>query len=166
VLSTHFYTALTRGHATYEKDAVDRWSKQLRAHITTTSKILVPVNFEQDHWVLVSVDLEQKRLMYIDPYPTADRHNLVLHNVRRWLRDALEIEADAHPWEHLLDGPRHCPRQEDSCSCGVYLCAYALHLAYNREMLFEAADVPRFRRLIAHWIVTIGHVDAADPGPV
>ena len=83
VFDTQFYTKLTQSHTAYDVQAVSRWSRRLDG---TESKILVPVNFEGDHWALASVDLQAKTLTYLDSWPNASgeptiRSKRVLDNV-------------------------------------------------------------------------------------
>lgn len=89
--------------------------------------IFVPINQGGYHWVIVTYDIPNQRLLGYDPLFNSMVDEL--NNVERILRDA-----------NLLGGPvvkvpvQDMPRQRDGTSCGPGIVAYMLALARGKPL--------------------------------
>ena len=108
--------------------------KRLRNGIDLGSKKLmfIPWNPNNMHWILLAVDIDQKKLLYLDP-------------MERPCLTTSESVADAKDLvNYLLSQKFHCniksveattrSMQKGTESCGVYICMYAKCLAKEEDL--------------------------------
>lgn len=110
--------------------------------------LLLPVNYSENHWILVVINIKRSRFELYDPSWTkqrAPKYKTILENVRSWMRDEYNTDhrrtfyvAEYH--EHILDWPFHVPtktqipQQTDGSSCGIFVMAYARELTLGRRV--------------------------------
>ena len=102
-----------------------RWTKKF--DIFDLRRIYCPINIKNSHWTLIVVYVEEKRICYYDSTGNSQAERY-LNGVRKWIQDvAVELEVqnfDIDSWITEFS-PQDLPRQRDSFSCGVFLCAFA-----------------------------------------
>lgn len=83
------------------------------------SKIFIPINILDIHWILVSIDIGNKTFCYCDSRGNIEQIILLL-NI--WISVILNISH----WRYInfCRSPGF-PQQQDGTSCGVYVCQMA-----------------------------------------
>lgn len=154
VMSTFFFDRLWSEHQGYNYACVSRWALKAGVDLKTVGQVLIPVNLNRVHWVLIAVDLHRREFIFCDPYGSADQSGAVRH-VRRWLRDEAvqQLGADAvaewaiEDWQEMVGSS--LPKQVDSSSCGVFTLMAASVLAVGATCRHTQDDMPDLRRRLA-----------------
>lgn len=154
VMSTFFLDRLWSEHQGYNYLCVSRWAVKAGVDLKTVDQVLIPVNLDRVHWVLIVVDLHRREFLFCDPYGSADQSGTVRH-VRRWLRDEAvqQLGADMvaewaiEDWEAVVGNG--LPKQVDSSSCGVFTLMAASVLAVGETCRHTQDDIPDLRRRLA-----------------
>ena len=147
--STFFYTKLMEsGSYTYRN--VARWTRRVR--LDTFSKILIPINLSNTHWILGVIDLIQGKVCGYDS--NGGRSVSVIEPLRRYLADevsnkSLTISSNVSQWP--LEMVSGIPQQNNCNDCGVFTSAFALHLALEMPFTFSAQDMPSIRQ----WMMAV-----------
>ncbi|GAQ85712.1 hypothetical protein KFL_002500100 [Klebsormidium nitens] len=154
VLNSFFYTKLVNGG--YNYTGVRRWTK--RVDVFQQDLLLTPINLNNAHWALISVNLKDRCVEYYDslcgPVESA-RARTITETVLRYLEDESQDKRqreleDRKKWavKQMLHG---VPQQGDGGSCGVFACAYADLLAQGARPPFDfsQADILTMRRAMA-----------------
>ncbi|KAF6003126.1 specific peptidase [Cyanidiococcus yangmingshanensis] len=167
--NSFFYTRLTS--PSYRFEFVHRWTRRAGLCIQRNSLLLVPVNVDQRHWILVAIDASRRELRCYDSMHSRDGWR-VLPNLERWLYDELTDKRVKDPWllsrewrTLLAHEHQPVPRQSDGGSCGVFSLLFAEALACNWppersrhlspskgvycKFSFGQKDVPVLRKRIA-----------------
>jgi len=139
----------------YDGDGVRKWGVKGGLDLQDVDLIVVPINLQRVHWVLVAIDVEHKTFLYFDPFGTGD-NNGCLPIVRRWLREEavrqLGVDGaaalDVHSWGTVV-GDAAWPVQEDAGSCGVFSLLFANCLSAGLPPHFSQRDVPAVRDRMA-----------------
>lgn len=153
VMSTFFFGRLWSEHQGYNYVCVSRWAVKAGVDLKTVGQVLIPVNLDRVHWVLIAVDLQRREFLFYDPYGSADQSGAVRH-VRRWLRDEAvqQLGADVvaewaiEEWKEVVGSG--LPKQVDSSSCGVFTLMAASVLAAGATCRHTQDDIPDLRRRI------------------
>ena len=124
--------------------------------------IFIPIHLPA-HWVMVVLDIEHQRLQYYDSLPCCQKDfaGMVMDKIQQWaLAECKATHRQNTPAAKTLLGaglgswpcevvPLH--NQEDSHSCGVYVCQTALMLALRlspQQCNMVDADANVFRQKI------------------
>lgn len=108
-MSTFFFDRLFSEHHGYVYFGVSWWATKAVVDLKTVGEVLIPINLNCLHWVLIVVDVIGREFLICDPYGSADVCGAVSH-VRRWLTDeAVEqldrddtSEWDIDSWEETV----------------------------------------------------------------
>jgi Ulp1 family protease len=96
ILSTYFYSKLMGEDEIYSYDSVTRWTKDV--DIFKLDKILIPINENQSHWIVVKVSMSQKSIELYDPMGQRQNPNNYLNNVFHFIKDEhLKRKAEVLP---------------------------------------------------------------------
>uniref|UniRef100_A0A1B6DAP7 Ubiquitin-like protease family profile domain-containing protein n=1 Tax=Clastoptera arizonana TaxID=38151 RepID=A0A1B6DAP7_9HEMI len=114
------------------------------------NKILIPICNNNNHWVLLCVNVLDKKIHLFDPYTTEiefDKHGYILN---KWI-DVLCIllKDNLFHWAKP-DSPKHSLQPSaDSQNCGVFICFYGYKIVRN-EIPIEnhSLNTDDFRKLI------------------
>jgi len=170
MFGTYFFSRLVPVAGAYDYDGVRRWGAGVRLDLSAVDVILVPINVDGSHWVLVQVNVQDQFFLFYDPFGTKDNQGYV-NAVRRWLIDELRAtvgqgavaEWAVDKWEVSEDAD--LPRQTDSGSCGVFVLIVAYYLSLGKALTFtqDNIDVLRHRMAIALYL---DELDTAAPAAV
>jgi len=150
MFNTFFFARLCERAGCYDYDGVRTWGFKNGLDVGSVDRILIPVNVENLHWVLVIVDVKERRFLFFDSL--GGRAASVLGMVRRWLTDEVvnRLGVDTaeswniNSWDGLVDVG--LPRQRDGGSCGVFVLAAADCFALGVPLCFSQADMPVLRQ--------------------
>jgi len=171
--NTFFFSRLQERAGCYEYAGVRTWGYKNGLDIGAIDRVLIPVNVDNLHWVLVVVDIRARQFLYYDSY-CGGRAASVLPVVRRWLRDevAARLGGDVvdgweiDDWAGVMDVG--LPQQSDGGSCGVFVMAAADCFALGAPLSFAQADMPVLRQRIgvALYVDSLTAADACARLPV
>jgi len=88
MFGTYFFSRLVPVAVAYDYDGVRRWGAGVRLDLSAVDVILVPINVDGSHWVLVQVNVQDQFFLFYDPFGTKDNQGYV-NAVLRWLIDEL-----------------------------------------------------------------------------
>ncbi|GMH44392.1 hypothetical protein BSKO_12344 [Bryopsis sp. KO-2023] len=147
MMSSYFYTQLTIGRYNYGN--VRRWTK--RDPALKKDVILMPINLNKTHWILVVVRLRMGVIELYDSLGGYESSWEVFKNVQQWLRDEQsdkQIELNIKKWKQKK---MPVPLQGDGSSCGVFTCVFAERVAAGEtpEFDFSQDDIQELRLGIA-----------------
>jgi len=172
MFNTFFFSRLSERAGCYDYDGVRTWAVKNGLDVSSVDRILIPVNVENLHWVLVVVDVKGRRFLFFDSLNGTAA--AVLRMVRRWLTDEvanhLGVDTarawDIDSWDGLIDVG--LPRQHDRGSRGVFVLAAADCFALGVPLCFSQADMPvlRQRMSLALLVDSLTDKDAAAGLPV
>lgn len=153
IFSSFLYTRLeTPG---YEYRDVKGWTAKSKVRVLEYGRLILPVNVNQNHWVLAAVDVQYKRVVYLDSLKGRDSGG-VLQRVRQWFVDEVtdkygedEVRRlDIANWETVVNPP-YVPQQKDRDSCGIFAVMLADYLEHGQVPDFSQADVKVLRERTA-----------------
>lgn len=118
----------------------------------TKSKILLPVNVQNVHWVLFVLDMREKVLYFCDP--KCESPQLILLQISRYLsfkyimRYGKKLELSR--WKNVefctqLD----FPVETNDSSCGIYVCELAISIVFKRRIYPHQILQQRMRAQVA-----------------
>lgn len=95
---------------------------------TTIDRILLPVNINQNHWVLIEVDITGKRILYYDSLKgrlSKARLSYLQAGLYAYLNTdpLIKIKTFFDTWE--INSRAECPTQPNGYDCGVYTLFFA-----------------------------------------
>ena len=114
-------------------------------------KIFVPINVNNNHWLLAVIDINKKLISVYDSLPTVGdtRCRKIINNLMVWVMKWVPIPAQrmaVNQWQGVCVD---APQQNNLNDCGVFTMKYADHILEGKDkpedMKFSAKDMPRFR---------------------
>lgn len=132
---------------------VERWTKDVET--TKAVKIFVPINIRNKHWIMVLVDVGQKRIVSMDSmcHKTEEQHQGRRNKLLDWIQAehmSKNKPFDRKEWIHTYS---NVPQQGNGVDCGPFSCMFAAFASNNKKMAFSQADLPRVRKHIAYSIL-------------
>jgi Ulp1 family protease len=141
IFNTFFYTKLISASGSYSYEAVAGWTRTL--DIFELDKILIPINVDNRHWIVVKVSMTKKLIQLYDPM---GGHNSdpepYFHQILRFLSDEhLDKKGGAvlpefSSWRLVLQDTQ-LPMQPNAYDCGVFVSAFiyfsVLNLPFHRD---------------------------------
>ncbi|XVF37636.1 hypothetical protein REPUB_Repub20aG0026600 [Reevesia pubescens] len=129
-----------------------RWVKQVDKGVR---KLFLPICL-RDHWILFYVDIDDKKLLWLDSIEHSQMSNGSEKRViKKWFQDFLLplMGHDHKDW--LFDVPANIPLQKNSVDCAIFVMKYADCLTHCNikihqltHVLFTQDDMPHFRSRI------------------
>ncbi|KAI9190286.1 hypothetical protein H9P43_001719 [Blastocladiella emersonii ATCC 22665] len=170
VFNTFFYSNIEKhGYA-----KVHRWLPRPSAEYRL---IVIPINFDNRHWTLATIEYPGPVVTLYDSLPRKERLVRASKAIQQWLideaNDPAKYPATAAPAEddedddgepavapHLAElefrMAKGCPKQDDGSACGVFTIAFAqlaLIGAVVNSKVFNHAKQAGFRRRIAYELI-------------
>ncbi|XVF29448.1 hypothetical protein REPUB_Repub15cG0122000 [Reevesia pubescens] len=110
-------------------------------------KLFLPICLHE-HWLLFYVDIDDKRLLWLDSIEHSQMSNdLEKQKIRRWLLEfllpSLGHDYNAKDWQ--FDVPKDIPSQKNSVDCALFVMKYADCLTHANYFPFTQDDMPHFR---------------------
>ncbi|GFH45531.1 hypothetical protein CTEN210_02005 [Chaetoceros tenuissimus] len=154
VFTTYFSHSLANVYARLPSKA-NRLS--ILGNIFHLSKLYMPWNVHDCHWVLIEVDMKWKRIRLYDSFKDNGENNYgeCIDNLKKYLKDeAVEMNM---PWmsdEWQYEKIRDCPIQTNIYDCGVHVCANFELLMMNQKLEYTTEEITKYRYQMAHRIRT------------
>jgi len=154
IMNTFFFDRLWSRQHGYDYVGVSRWARKAGVDLKSIGQVIIPVNLDRVHWVMIVVDLHRREFVFCDPYGAGDRRGTVQH-VRQWLSDEAEqqlgpdvvAEWAVDDWDVVI--AVDLPKQVDSSSCGVFTLLAASFFAARTTCKHTQADMADLRRRLA-----------------
>ena len=109
--------------------------------------ILAPYNIDSNHWALVSVNLNNREILYIDPGQTSTEiKDFNFKEAKGIMSKILRQKFDLDINDFKTYSPPHIT-QKDTYNCGVYICFYAQNIT-EVSSIESDFDIKKFRRHI------------------
>jgi len=145
MFNTYFFSRLRERAGSYDYAGVRQWGSRNGLDIASVDRILIPVNLESVHWVLVVVDVQHRHFLFFESL--GGTAAAVLGTVRQWLTDEVQSRLgsgvadswDIGSWEGVIDVG--FSRQVDRGSCGVFVMAAADYFALGAPLVFDQKDM-------------------------
>ncbi len=141
-----FVQHLMKGENDQVKAAFDRVKE--RINFANCKKILLPYNFQSNHWVLLEVDVEKKKVIARDSLFLIESSDEVFKKIEDFwdmcLKDIYNVSTT--PLERRILSAHEYPSQDNGDDCGVFLCAAALYCAFSKAIDFNASSIKVFRK--------------------
>ena len=159
-VSTSFYTKLMEGN-TYNYNNIKSWVRRWTAgSIFSQHHIYIPVNINNQHWVLVVINFQHKKIQYYDSssYPGQTYAN----NILRFVLDEATNEPNRVTRNIQMSGwtidinTDVLPKQHNNYDCGIYICMYSYFHYFDLPMTFGASNATEFRLQMKRCILS-GH---------
>ena len=109
---------------------MSRWLRKFLKNkpYTTIDRILLPVNINQNHWVLIEVDITGKRISYYDSLKgrlSKARLSYLQAGLYEYLNTDLVIKMKTFFDTWKINSRAECPTQPNGYDCGVYTLFFA-----------------------------------------
>ena len=152
----------------YNYRQVAKWTKCI---VFDTKRLFFPLNLDNSHWVLITVDIATCTVHYWDPMGGVSWTHI--NGIIRWLRDEAE-DKDASDfintqWVVAIE-KNTCsggwlPVQRSSTECGVLLILCASYLSIGKPLEYTEDDTPNARRRIGCDLLrqSLGHIAGRVP---
>jgi hypothetical protein len=149
--NSFFFKKIVNIDGKYVFNGVHKWTKKQIRDIFSLEKLIVPVHVEGNHWALICVHFQSKRICYLDSLNRGGLHFLKL--MRQYLKDewrngihGTEGEFPWLEWKLQSSSTLSIPQQRNNYDCGVFTCMFAVKLSNDEDMLFNQEDVTKFRK--------------------
>mmetsp|Transcript_2719 Transcript_2719/g.9109 ORF Transcript_2719/g.9109 Transcript_2719/m.9109 type:complete len:212 (-) Transcript_2719:32-667(-) len=105
---------------------------------------------ESGHWGLIVVNVTERCITLYDSLAITPKQHMDM--IQEYMEEAARYRSNQQhashltPWSQLIYPITQIPRQTDSTSCGVFICAMADCIVTNEELnCFEQRDIPQVR---------------------
>jgi Ulp1 family protease len=163
-----FFNRIVNISGKYVYKDVHKWGKKQIKDIFSLGKLMIPVNVDGNHWVLICVHFQSKRICYLDSLNRDGLHLLKL--MRQYLKDEwrngihnTEGEFPWNDWNLETSSTSSNPQQMNGYDCGVFTCMFADKLSNDEDMSFNQEDVTKFRKAMLLDILD-GEVEQTNMG--
>jgi len=149
----HLWRLSLNDAGAYDYETVRRWTRRQGVDVRHVQRCVFPVNVTPTHWAVVLLDLERRRVEYLDslapgrdepPAPGSRGHRLCTHALR-WLRDECAAWPDVGGVIDTSTFTAHVsarvPRQLNGYDCGVFAMWVTECLSLGLPLDWTQADV-------------------------
>ena len=124
-----------------------------RKHNTTGPvKIFLPTSVGGNHWVLIVVDVEKKRIISMNSYKNSAYNKdvvVAMDEMLAWIEQEHIKKKKPFDKKKWTTEAMTVPRQRNSIDCGVFVCMYAAYFANDRPFNFTYKDMTNMRARMA-----------------
>ena len=111
--------------------------------------VMFPINVGNLHWSLMVFYPKSTVLCYYDSNQNIDISAINLFV--RFILTSYKLHGhDANHENWLVLAPKKIPKQQDHCSCGIYVCMNAFYSVNPDARIFSAEDINNIRFWIVH----------------
>jgi Ulp1 family protease len=130
----------------YSFELVESWTNKL-INDTNLTKIFIPININNIHWVLIVVDIIQRSIHYYDSCKAEMDEQLErLRNIEHFMNDfetKKRSSKKSSEWSlHLNDMGR--PQQKNDYDCGAFICLFCYLISKHQPVNFDPSIIPSF----------------------
>lgn len=116
--------------------------------IFSESRIIVPINYPNNHWTLGVFYMEEKQLTIYDSQGNHDEN--AVNNLWMFLDNEYRSKTNQGlPGDWVYERDHRTPLQSNGDDCGVFICLYADFLSLNLPLIFDAKSLPNIRMRLA-----------------
>ena len=146
-------------HTTLEENGFNSSRSYVRQNPFTSSKWLIPVNFQNCHWILVHANIENILLgkVVLDIYDSAIKmdcaYDIEVEEIRKYIifmHDKYLKSKISKLNIVLRNVSNTLPQQQNGYDCGAFLLGYALCLSGMKEIQFTQVNIDQFRPNMKH----------------
>lgn len=122
--------------------------KKWTANVNTTSvNIFIPINSGNNHWSLIVIDVENRKLFSVDSlgYSLKKERKEMLG----WMEAEHRAKKKTFNAKKWTSKSKTVPLQENGYDCGVFMCMFAAFLSNDKSITFSQRDILKMRKRIA-----------------
>lgn len=146
--SSHYYSCyfmkLLLPQNGYDYSNVKKWSKKFK--VFEKDKIFCPVNVNDNHWSMLIIYVQEKKIAYYDSMQVNGKK--YLESALQYLADeslTMNLPFDKEQWEFIMYTDR-LPLQENDYDCGVFVLMYADFITNDLPLVFGQEHMELFRK--------------------
>lgn len=141
IFNTYFYQTLeTMQKTQWDKVKLQRILRRAGLDkITAKAYLILPVNLNQMHWVVASINNSAKVIEFYDSMDGSSMEKVC--GLLEILLETLGIEA--YDWESIAT-----PRQDNGYDCGLFAIKTIQALAKNENFQFNGGDMKYYRKIM------------------
>lgn len=109
--------------------------------------ILFPLFVNGNHFSLIVVDNELRKIEYLDSLSVKPNMNLIKVFTQVVEEDSVKRTGNLVKYE--VSFPK-CPKQAGGYECGMYVCVFARNRIFGEELIVNTDDPDSHRLIIAH----------------
>ena len=152
IFDTFFHTSL-------EENGFNSSRSYVKRNPFTANKWLIPVNFQNCHWILLHANIENILLgkVVLDIYDSAINmdfeYDIEVEEIRKYIIFMHEkyVQSKLSKLNIVLRNVSNTlPQQQTRYDCGAFLLGYALCLSGMKEIQFTQASIDQFRPNMKH----------------
>ena len=152
IFDTFFHTSL-------EENGFNSSRSYVKRNPFTANKWLIPVNFQNCHWILLHANIENILLgkVLLDIYDSAINmdfeYDIEVEEIRKYIIFMHEkyVQSKLSKLNIVLRNVSNTlPQQQTRYDCGAFLLGYALCLSGMKEIQFTQASIDQFRPNMKH----------------
>ncbi|AAR26952.1 FirrV-1-E3 [Feldmannia irregularis virus a] len=116
------------------------------------AKILIPVNVDNNHWILVVVDNRKKTVTAYDSLGVSRRK--VTSDIMLWLQKEYrhkKVPFNRAEWTTVTTG--QCPTQNNGNDCGIFTLVTAAHIVFKNTSMYPTRDLYKNSRRRIAWSI-------------
>lgn len=156
------HSFLSRKFASLSEKGKLRWVRKTKNTFCTTTVndaelVLVPIHVENNHWILLTADLQRKQLRVLDSLCGRVSESVV-EGVIQWLRMLYPAET-WFTFPNVVFGDLGV--QRDGYNCGVFMCKIAEYLALGLRVKWTSGRSDHARRRMVLDLLQNSHEIAA-----
>ena len=168
MFNSFFFSRLVGSSTGYCYTGVRSWTEKIGIDIKSLELILFPVNLNNEHWILATIDIRRRQFNYYDSRKGPDNFN-VLRSLKRWFFDEMKAknvdcdrtESDMESWSIVVNPP-HSPQQIDYSSCGIFMLYTADYLELAKKFDFSQEQISILRKRTALFLDRNKLADSLD----
>lgn len=129
-------------------------------HIFEKNKLLIPININENHWVLILIDFLKKEIGYFDSLSETVDHTIIdtiTNCLKEFSKDSELNKTQKIKEQDILDlkvnKKLKSAQQPNNKDCGVYTSANMFYLNLGITPSFEHKDIKNIRYNIAYNIL-------------
>lgn len=118
--------------------------------IFSFEKVFFPINISNNHWVLVIVLMQQKRILYRDALRNDGKEytSVTMMYLVDEMQDKRNEVINTAEWDVQEISPADSPQQKNGFDCGMFVCMYADYMLQDLPEQFSQKDMPMLRKKV------------------
>ena len=132
----------------------DYIEQKIKTDLTTKNIVLIPIHY-QDHWSLVSVFIDERRILYYDSIRGSQHRSSGPRIFKKFFETYFERRGKKETFTvKIMD---NAPLQGNGYDCGVFVCQNAEKIARTAPVLTRQEDMEEARKRMMKEIY-LGHL--------
>lgn len=146
--STHFYHLVAKraGGYNFRKGLAYVRNK----NVFDMDMLVIPMNQNENHWVMVVVNIKEKRIEFYDPLQQRRTIYTEMFFMQKWFAELAALQnfktVNIQAWGSQM--MTNVPLQKDINNCGVYVCHFAEFLSRGVPLVIDQDNLEYLRNQI------------------